>query len=157
MPTLLVNRHTVNGKGKVMKDWLNRNWATIAILPGFLTVMVLAAGLIVALTDSSPTPRNGNGNRITVASPVKDSQGIGTREPYLLFMRDCGDVETFPCVTYDENEWRMVTEYAPNYRYVKLYKCANEGGGKNLPCVYVSKNRRDLSPYYVYTRTITLH
>lgn len=134
-----------------------RDWKTVGVFFAFLAFMALSA---LAIGHAFASPNSDNRPMITIehkANAVSATQGIGPRnsEPYLLFTRDCGDTDTFPCVTFDENEWRMVTGYAPNYRYVKLHKCTNEGGGKNLPCVYVSKNKRDITPFYVYTYDVT--
>lgn len=139
--------------------YMRQNKWQLLALPLFLAICALGLLAVGIATDGFKSPADSHGSVVTIheTNPVSATQGIGPRnsEPYLLFTRDCGDTDTFPCVTFDENEWRMVTGYAPNYRYVKLHKCTNEGGGKNLPCVYVSKNKRDITPFYVYTYDVT--
>lgn len=60
----------------------------------------------------------------------------------LVLRGDCEDIETVPCVTVDEGEWRMVTSYRP-YRKLSLGVCKSIVP-KNAPCVFTRKNKRGL-------------
>lgn len=147
--------------------YLRGNWQTLVVFPAFLIAMAIAALVIAPFAHPVTDHNKESGNSTSIVSPVGDSQGNGTRDanatgnatnanPYVVYLRDCGDTENFPCVTFDENEWRMVTGYQP-FTYTVLNVCTNEDGSNNaLPCVYVSKNEDDLSPYYVFVRTLTL-
>jgi hypothetical protein len=64
---------------------------------------------------------------------------LGYFKSVLVLRADCEDVETVPCVTVDEGEWRMVTSYRP-YRKLSLRVCKSVVP-KNAPCVFTKKNR----------------
>lgn len=90
-------------------------------------IIALLCGLAFGLSAQfaiPPTHGNGNGNRISVTVPVAESRAIGTRVNRNPLV-NCEDKPVTPCITWDESEWRLVTDYKP-YTYITLFRCPTE-------------------------------
>lgn len=104
------------------------------ILP-FLLALALSVGLYLYPAEAhAATP--------TMAVPTSGTMPYrqAYSEPTMYRLVNCEDYDIQPCYTYDEGQWRMVASYYP-YKYVKLYKCTAEDGGKYLPCIWKDNNR----------------
>lgn len=107
---------------------------TSRILP-FLIAAILSA-VLYCLPDEAhaATP--------TMAVPTSGTMPYvqAHTEPTMYRLVNCEDYDIQPCYTYDGGQWRMVVSYYP-YKYVKLYKCTEEDGGKYLPCIWKDVNK----------------
>lgn len=95
-----------------------------------VSAATILAGFGMAACTHSGTPSKPFTPPPAPAFTAQDTDPVETR------FFDCGDGDgNAPCVTWDENEWRLVVDYTP-YSYVRLYQCTAEDGGKKLPCVW---------------------
>lgn len=107
-----------------MKNWWHWNGPSILALVAFFGITVIAGFLITGFIDP-PAHNNGTVTVSTVAVPVRESQGIGTGARNRNTLVNCEDNPITPCITWDESEWRLVTDYKP-YTYITLFRCPTE-------------------------------
>lgn len=51
-----------------------------------------------------------------------------------VMLSNCEDVDTVPCITYDDGKWKRVSSYSP-YRAKVVARCKSKNGGPKFPCV----------------------
>lgn len=94
-----------------------------------------AAGLTLAACNHA-------GEKVDAPAPIVVTQTV-------RYLPDCEDVETVPCVTLDESQWREVTSYHP-YQFKALAVCDVEDYPTNTPCVW-KKQYAGTAAWVVYT------
>lgn len=103
-----------------------------------LGVMLSLGGLVHRLSD----PPNPAGT-VTAAPPIVAT--LAPRHaPFMVEMPDCESRErTFPCVTLDEDEWRIVFAVRP-YTYQPVTRCTSGRGiSRTYPCVWPASGGRE--------------
>ena len=96
----------------------------------------------------------------TPETPSVSQAGVGG-DSHLVTLRFTGDcaqledafgkdekVETLPCVFDDNGQWKLVTDW-DRQDHIKLYRCSAEDGGKQLPCIFVSKHPENAQWHYI--------
>lgn len=105
-----------------------------------ILILMTAVISLIACTPQASQPAPTPAPSVKTPGPVEPVKVV---EPVETRYVDCEDVDmpVKPCVTFDEDEWRVVTRYEP-YTFIRINQCSHEDYPNNMPCVWKKQDQQ---------------
>lgn len=126
----------------IQREFRKTTYAALAV--GILVGM--AGGLSIGLSQGPTLPPVAPVPTVTVPPVNMGESPIGA---FSILLPDCeSDRDNmFPCVTFDESEWRIVFALGDGYDYQVTRECRDRTGGPVMPCVVRHTDKEQFTLY----------